>query len=62
MDDIVRTVKGAPGVVLEAAKNLHPNLEFNIEELDNNGNLAFGLKCEYGFRKKGYMWLVLRTH
>ena len=40
MDDIVRTVKGDPGVVLESAK-LHPNLQFTIEELDSNGNLAF---------------------
>ena len=41
MNDIVRTDKGDPGVVLEAAKNMHPNLKFNIEELDSNGNLAF---------------------
>ena len=41
MDDIVRTVKGDPGVVLEAANKLHPNLQFTIEELDRNGNLAF---------------------
>ena len=41
VDDIVRTVKGDPGVVLEAANKLHPNLQFIIEELDSNGNLAF---------------------
>ena len=41
VDDIVRTVKGDPGVVLEAANKLHPNLQFTIEELDSNGNLAF---------------------
>ena len=41
MDDIVRTVKDDPGVVLEAANKLHPNLQFSIEELDCNGNLAF---------------------
>ena len=35
VDDIVRTVKGDPGVVLEAAKKLHPNLQFTIEELDS---------------------------
>ena len=40
-DDIVRTVKGDPGVVLEASNKLHPNLHFTIEELDSNGNLAF---------------------
>ena len=41
MDDIVRTVKTNPGAVLEAAIKLHPNLQFTIEELDSNGNLAF---------------------
>ena len=41
VDDIVRTVKGDPGVVLEAANKLHPNLQLTIEVLDNNGNLAF---------------------
>ena len=41
MDDIVRTVRGGPGVVLEAANKLHANLQFTIEELDSNGNLAF---------------------
>ena len=37
VEDIVRTVKGDPGVVLEAANKLHPNLQFTIEELDSNG-------------------------
>ena len=41
VDDIVRTVKGDPGVVLEAAIKLHPNLQYTIEEVDSNGNLAF---------------------
>ena len=41
MDDIVRTVKGDPGLVLEADNKLHQNLQFTIEELDSNGNLAF---------------------
>ena len=41
VDDIVRTIKGDPGVVLEAANKLHPNLQFTIEELDSNSNLAF---------------------
>ena len=31
MDDIVRTAKGNPGVVFEAANKLHPNLQFTIE-------------------------------
>ena len=37
----VRTLKGNPGVVLEAANTLNPNLQFTIEELDSNGNMAF---------------------
>ena len=41
MDDIVRTVKGNPGLVLEAANKLHPILEFTIEEIYSNGILAF---------------------
>ena len=41
VDDVVRKVKGDPGVVLEAANKLHPNLQFSIEELDRKGNLAF---------------------
>ena len=41
VDDRVRMVKGNPGVVLEAANKLHPNLQFTIEEFDSNGNLAF---------------------
>ena len=41
MDVIVRTVKGNPGLVLGTANKLHPNLQFKIEEIDSNGNLAF---------------------
>ena len=41
VDRIVRTVKDDPGVFLEAANKLHPILQFSIEELDINGNLAF---------------------
>ena len=41
MDDIVRTVKGDLGVVLEAANNSHPKLQLTIEVFDSNGNLAF---------------------
>ena len=41
VDDIVRTVKGDTRVFLEAANKLHPNLQFTIEELGSNGNLAF---------------------
>ena len=51
MDDIDRTVKDDPGVVLEAANKLHPKLQFIIEELDSNGYLAFmdlNVKVESG--------------
>ena len=41
VDDIVRTVKINPGIVLELANKLHPILQFAIEELNSNGNLAF---------------------
>ena len=41
VDDIVRTVKVDPGIVLELANKLHPILQFAIEELNSNGNLAF---------------------
>ena len=62
-DDIVRTVKGDPGVVLGAANKLHPNLQFTIEEIDSNGNLAFlDLKVKVDSGKKGHMWLVPKTH
>ena len=40
VDDIVRTVKGDSEVVLEAANKLHPNLQFAMQELDSNSNLA----------------------
>ena len=39
--DILRTVKSDPGVVLEAANKLLPNLHIAIEELDSNDNLTF---------------------
>ena len=41
VDDLVITVKDDPGVVREAANKLRPNLQFAIEEVDSNGNLAF---------------------
>ena len=53
MDNIVRTIKGDPGIVLEAAKKLHPNLQFTIEELDSNGNLALKVNLDSG---KKVMW------
>ena len=41
VDDIFGTIECDPGVVLEAANKLHPYLQFTIEELDINDNLAF---------------------
>ena len=41
VDDIVRTVKGDPDIVLKAANELYPNLQFTIENPDSNGDLAF---------------------
>ena len=41
VNNIVRTVRANPGVVLEAATKLHPKLQFTIEKLDSDGNLAF---------------------
>ena len=41
MDDIVRTVKGDSGAILEANKKLHPSLQLTIAELHSNSNLAF---------------------
>ena len=53
VDDIVRTVEGDPGVVHEAASELHTNLQFTKEELDSNGNLAFlDLNFNVDSRKK----------
>ena len=63
MDDIVRTVKSDPGLVLEAANKLHPNLQFTIEELDSNGSLAFlDLNVNVRSEKKGHMWVVPKPH
>ena len=40
MEDIVRTVKGDPGLVLEAANKLHPNLQFTIEDFDSKRQIS----------------------
>ena len=59
VDDRVRTVKGDPGLVLEAANKLHRNLQFTIEELDSNSDLGFlGLNVNVDSGKKGHMWVV----
>ena len=53
VDDIVRTVKGDPDIVLKAANELHPNLQFTIENPDSNGDLAFlRLNINVDSRKK----------
>ena len=41
VDDIVRTVKGEPGCLLDAANSLHPNLQFTLEKINSEGNLPF---------------------
>ena len=41
MDDIVRTVRGKPSCLLEAASSLHPNLQFTLETIYSEGNLPF---------------------
>ena len=41
IDDIVRTVKGEPSVILHAANKLHPNLQFTLETPKESGELAF---------------------
>ena len=56
MNDIVGTVMRDPGVVLEAANKLHPDLHFTIEGLDRNGisalvNVVSGKKVTCGLYK-----------
>ena len=41
MDDIVRSVKGEPSCLLDAANSLHPKLQFTLEETNSEGNLPF---------------------
>ena len=53
VDNTVRTIKVDPGIVLEAAKKLHPNLQFTIDELDSNGNLALKVNFDSGKRSCG---------
>ena len=54
-DDIVRTVRSDPRVLLEAANKLHSNLQLKLEELDTNNNLAF-LVLNIS------LWVVPKTH
>ena len=41
VDDIVRTVRGEPSCILDAANSLHPNLQFTLEKTNSEGNLPF---------------------
>ena len=62
-DSVIRIVKGNPGVVLEAANKLHPNLQFTIEELNRNVTLAFLiLNVNVDSWKKNHMCVVPKTH
>ena len=41
VDDIVRTVRGEPSCLLDAANSLHPHLQFNLEKTNSEENLPF---------------------
>ena len=41
VDDIVRTVRGEPSCLLDAANSLHPNLQFTLEKTNLEGILPF---------------------
>ena len=41
LDDIVRTAKGDPSVILQDADEFHPNVQFTLETPNENGDLAF---------------------
>ena len=41
VDDIVRTVRGEPSCLLDAANSLHPNLQFTLEKINSEGILPF---------------------
>ena len=41
VDDIVRTVRGAPSCLFDDANSLHSNLRFTLEETNSDGNLPF---------------------
>ena len=50
VDDIVRTVRGEPSCVLDAANCLHPNLQFTLRKLNQRGIFRFWFehKCIAG--------------
>ena len=41
VDHIVRTVRGDTKELLDAVKNLHPNLQFTLETTDDKHSLTF---------------------
>ena len=41
VDDFVRTVRGDTTELLEAVKNLHPNLQYTLETLDDKTGCRF---------------------
>ena len=41
LDDNVRTVRGEPSCILDAADSLHPNLQFTLEETISEGSFPF---------------------
>ena len=49
VDDIVRTVRGKPSCLFDAANSLHPNRQFTLEETNSEGNLQFAVP---GFEQK----------
>ena len=64
MNGIAKTVRGNLGVVREAAIELHPNLQFTIEEIDINVELAFLDLNEYSDSHKQVknVWSQKTTH
>ena len=41
VDDIVRTVRGDTKELLDAVDNLHPNLQFTLETMDDKNSLRY---------------------
>ena len=41
VDDLVKTVRGEPSCLLDAANSLYPNLQFTLDKTNSEGNLPF---------------------
>ena len=41
VDDIVRTFRGEPSCLFNAANSLHPNLQFTLQKINSEENLPF---------------------